>query len=144
MFRGMLSGTDEATAGLVGSTDRFTGCELPPFCRCTVMERVLGDGPAKNVAGMIARMSFAPRNRDGTSVPFTNTRSVEKKLLPLKYTSCCAEPSTANVGVRGLVEPRTGSVAPVTLTEALPDFVVSTTEVAEIVMLAACGDTGAV
>lgn len=109
-----------------------------------MIERVLGEVLARNVPGTVARISFTSRNSDGTTEPFTRTRSVEKKLLPLRYTSCCTDPSTAKFGVTGLVELSTGSVAPATRTETDPNLVVSTTEVAAIERLLACGAAGAV
>lgn len=141
-FRGMLSGVDETTAGRVGVTGSEMELDGLRFWRSTMIVSVVGDEFAKKVEGIIARMSLGSRNREGTCAPFTITRLVEKKLLPLKYRSCCTEPSTAEIVVDKGV--RIGSVAPATRTEELPSCLVSTTEVALIVRLPVWGVLGAV
>src|SRR5215469_1646437 len=107
---------------------------ISPFWRLTLIGSPEGTGPEKKLPGIVTRSIPLLINVVGTGAPLTTAWLVEKKLVPKRYTSCCADPSSATVGCNGMFVLKAGSVAVITVTVDDAAWLVSATAVAVMVI----------
>src|SRR5579863_351962 len=133
----IVSGTSATTAGRDGVTfSPFVGpvrtFDRSPFCAWTTR----GTGPATDsgAAGIVACSSVVLRNVVETAAGGDPASTVlfEVKFVPVRNTSCCAEPSPTMFGA---AEVRVGAAEVIIVTVAVPDSAGSNPETAVIVTL---------
>src|SRR6202453_1655455 len=145
-FGTTVSGVNATTAGRDGitvspSVGPVRTFDKSPFCACTTMDT--DPATESGLAGIVARSSVGLRNSVGTGaggVP-TIATLLEVKFVPVRNTSCCAEPSPT---MFGRAELSAGAAEVMTVIVAVPDSAGSAADTAVIVTLPGGSLTGAV